>query len=166
MASSTTQETTLYKALILTKDITENKIVVKQADGLTLQHFSYQCGRKRTASGVPYGPTVPSYLDFTIRVSAKGQGKVYFERAGLNMPFRYTFLFNATFDSKKKNILSDYDDAMIVTGYIVEMEEFFDPPKGESSDEQSLLRCRLLLCSISYLGTTGTKPVQLTITED
>ena len=79
------------------------------------------------------------------------------------MPFRYTFLFNATFDSKKKNKLSVYEDGMVVTGYIVELEEFFDEPVGDSSDEQSLLRCRLLLCNIIYLGTN---PVKLTITED
>ena len=163
MASSNTQEATLFKALILTKDITEDKVVVKQADCLTLQHFSYQCGRKRTSSGIPYGPTTPSFLDFTIRVTAKGQGKVYFERAGLNMPFKYTFLFDAKFDTTGAKKLSEYGDAMVITGYIIEMEEFFDEPQNENSDEQSLLRCRLLLCNIIYLGT---KPVKLTITED
>ena len=154
---------TLLKALILTKDITESKVVVKQADCLTLQHFSYQCGRKRTASGIPYGPTVPSYLNFTIRITDKEQEKGFLERAGLNEPFRYSFLFNATFDTSRHKKLSDYEDAMVVTGYIVEMEEFYDEPQVGSTDEQSLLRCCLLLCNISYLGSN---PVTLTITED
>lgn len=158
-------------ALILSKDISEG-IVVGRDDGITVQDFSYKCSRRRTDAGIPYGPTVPSYLDFTIRVAAAESEKVFFERSGLNKSFRYTFLFNAKFNGKN-NKLSGYDEAMIVSGYIVEMEEFFDQPvmsfdtEGKPivfSDEQQLLRCRLLLCGIEYLGDERSS--KLTITED
>lgn len=151
------------KALILTKDISEQGIVVRQPDCLTLQHFNYQCSRRRTDDGIPYGPTVPSYIDFTVRVTDKAQGKAFFERVGLNKSFRYSFLFNASFASKKK--LSDYEDAMVITGYLVEMEEFYDQPRNpEEYSEQLLLHCRLLLCSIDYQGSKDS--LTLTITED
>ena len=91
---------TMLDAIILTKDISESGINVFKTDRFTVQQFSYRCGRSRTSSGIPYGPTTPSYLDFTVRVTAKEQGKVFFERAGLNKPFRYSLLFNAAFDTK------------------------------------------------------------------
>ena len=162
---------TMLSAIILTKDISDDSITVYQSDKLTLQHFSYQCSRKRTASGIPYGPTVPSYLDFTVRVTEKEQGKAFYERAGLGQPFRYSFLFDAVFEDEE---LKSYKDAMVVTGYIIESEDFFDQPEITGydendkpvyfSDEQQLLRCRLLLCGIEYMGKTTS--LKLTITED
>ena len=150
------------KALLVAGDITEKGIKVRRTDCFTVQHFSYGCRRLRNDEGAPYGPTVPAYLDFTIRVAAGEKEKVFYDRILRSETFRYSFLFNGSFNDKQ--YLSTYDDALVATGYIVDMEEIHGDPSPGPSPEQTLLRVRLLLSKLSYVGTE--RVMELTITKD
>lgn len=151
------------KALLVTENIAEQGINVWQQNSFTVQHFSYECQRRRNDSGVPYGPTLPAYLDFTVRVSSDNNGKVFFERMRINETFPYSFLFNASFNDMRR--LSECEDAMVATGYIVDLEELFESaPASDGSAEQMLIRARLLISNLAYLGRERT--LDLTITND
>lgn len=150
------------KALLITEDITEQGVSVWQSNCYTVQHFSYECRRRRNESGVPYGPTTPSYLDFSVRIANAESGKVFFERMKTYQSFPYSFLFNASFNDMRK--LSECEDAMVATGYIIDLEETYDKPQEDGVQEQMLLRGKLLLCNIAYLGRD--KKMKLTITQD
>ena len=151
------------KALLVTEDITEQGINVLQDNGFTVQHFRYECRRNRNAAGHPYGPTLPAYLDFTVRVSSGEAGKVFFERLRANETFPYSFLFNANFNGMRR--LSECQDAMVATGYIIDLEESYDKDPGDDgSAEQMLIHARLLLSNLAYLGRENV--LKLTITND
>ena len=150
------------KALLITEDISEQGVNVWQDNCFTIQHFSYQCRRKRNESGTPYGPTVPSYLDFKVRVADKDQGKVFFDRMGSGKSFPYSFLFNADFNDMRR--LSQCEDAMVATGYIVDIEEVCERPQDSGEGNQMFLCGRLLLCNLAYLGRE--KVLKLMITND
>ena len=151
------------KALLVTENITEPGVVVWQNNSFTVQHFSYMCCRHRDDSGTPYGSTIPAYLDFTVRIAAGSSAKVFYERMRQNESFPFSFLFNASFNDMRK--LSEYEDAMVATGYLIDMEETFDKsPVEDGSQEQMLVRGRLLLSNIAYLGRE--KVLKLTITND
>lgn len=150
-------------ALLVTDDISEQGVNVWKDNCFTVQHFGYQCSRKRTETGHPYGPTVPSYLDFTVKVEDKADGKVFYERMKSYKPFPYSFLFNANFDTRRGG-LSSCEDALVAFGYIVEVEEIYSAPRAGGQGEQALLRGRLLLSRINYPGRERT--LTLSITHD
>ena len=140
------------KAMLVTEDVLNQKdISVSQSNAYTVQHFSYECKRDRTSAGEPYGPTLQSFLDFTIRVSSEESAKLFFERLYINQPFPYSFLFNATFNGIK--MLSQCQDALVARGYIVSAKEVYD--------SQMLLQVRILLSKISYLGTENNLELQI-----
>lgn len=151
------------KAVLVVEDIMEQGISVWQGNCFTVQHFSYSCSRRRNNAGAPYGTTLPSYLDFTVKVASDNNGKVFVDRMRLDETFPYSFLFNARFNEKSR--LSEFEDAMVATGYVVDVEECYDTEQNaEQSAEQMLIRVRLLLSNIAYLGEERT--LRLMITKD
>lgn len=151
------------KAMLVTEDITESGVNVRQENCFTVQHFSYECSRRRNSAGEPYGPTVPSFLTFTVKVASDNNGKVFFDRIIGSETFRYSFLFNASFNDMRA--LSGFQDAMVATGYIVDLEEIYESvPAGDGSSEQMLIRAKLLLCNLAYVGRESI--LNLIITND
>lgn len=153
----------MLKAMLVVEDISDPGVQVRIDNGFVVQHFSYECHRQRNDAGTPYGPTVPSYLDFIVKVASEDSGKVFFDRMQRNETFPYSFLFNASFNNIRR--LSDCEDAMVATGYIVDMEESFESaPAEDGSSEQMLIHARLLISNLTYLGKERT--MKLIITND
>ncbi len=151
------------KALLVTADMTEQGVNIWQTNCFTVQHFSYFCNRARNLDGKPYGPTVPAYLDFTVRISAGDSCRIFYERLLVRTAFPFSFLFNASFNEMRK--LSACDDALVARGYLIDVQETFETLKTEDgSQEQMLLHGRLLLSNISYPGRE--KVLKLIITND
>ena len=145
------------KAILIPEDFSEITRV-SQEKCLTLQHFDYKCQRSRNEEGIPYGSTVSVTLNCTIRTTCDLQ--VYYDRLKSNSPYTYTFVFNAIFDTQK--CLSDYEDAMIVSGYIIDIEENFDSATNENGeDEQMLINIKILLSNITYVGKNSNKTLSI-----
>ena len=145
------------KALLIPEDFTEMKGVA-QEKCLTVQHFDYKCQRCRNEEGVPYGSTVSVILSCTIRTVNSLQS--YYDNLKSNNPNTYTFVFNAVFDEQKK--LSDYEDAMIVAGHIINIEEEFNSASNEDGEsEQILFNVKILLSSITYVGKNSNKKLSI-----
>ena len=146
---------TLYsnelKAFVVPEDFLENPKKVLKENCLTVQHFDYECEHKRNASGEVYGPTEPVILKFTVRVNSPKHAKVFYNNLLVNNSSSYSFLFNATFNSNQR--LSDYEDGMVVNGYVVSVEENYSTGKNATGeDEQILLDVTILARSVTYMG--------------
>ena len=77
--------------------------------------------------------------------------------------FPYSFLFNATFNASRR--LSECQDAMVVTGYVVDVEETYESALSEDGEaEQMLINAKILMSNIKYLGRE--RNLQLTMTND
>ena len=151
------------KALLVVEDITEQGVNVWRDNCFVIQHFHYDCHRRRNDAGEPYGPTVPAYLSFTVRVTSDNNGKILFERMQSHDTFPYSFLFNATFNASRR--LSECQDAMVVTGYVVDVEETYESALSEDGEaEQMLIHAKILMSNIKYLGRE--RYLQLTMTND
>lgn len=118
-----------------------------------VQHFSYKCQRNRNDAGIPYGSTIPTELKFTILLGSSKDSKQFYQQLTLNELFEHTFIFNPSFDDSSKAYLKYYEDAMIVKGYVVDVDEDFDT-KGTDDNEDNLIQIEvtLLLSSITYQG--------------
>lgn len=141
------------KALLVTEDISEVARVA-QDKCLTLQHFDYKCQRSRDDEGKPYGSTISVTLNCTMR-STDGM-RVFYDRIKSIATHNFTFVFNATFDDQR--FLADYEDAMIVSGYVTDIEEDFDSSTdGLETGEQMLIHVKILLSRITYVGRISNK---------
>ena len=151
------------KAMLVMEDVTEQGVSIVQNNSFTVQHFSYGCTRKRDHAGVPYGPTVPSYLDFSVRVTADDSAKQFFERMYSRDAFPFSFLFNASFNENRR--LTECQDALVARGYLIEVEETCDTSgQDAAASGQMLIKGRLLLSQLIYAGSD--KNLTLTITND
>ena len=139
------------KAIVVAEDFLENPMSVLKENCLTVQHFDYQCEHKRNASGEVYGPTEPVILKFTVRVNSPKHAKVFYSNLLSNSYFNYSFIFNATFNANQR--LGDYEDGMVVNGYVVSVEENYSTGKNQTGeDEQILLDVTILARSVTYMG--------------
>ena len=136
------------KAVLFLEDITEG-VPMRQAEGYTIQHFDYNYYRTRDHEGNPYGGSNTSLMDITIKtISADGYKELY-RRLHSRELYSCTIVFNATYDGFR--ILESYADAMVVNGYIVEIEEVFDTMTKKR--QGMMLSMKILLHSLDYLGT-------------
>ena len=76
----------------------------------------------------------------------------------------FSIVFNATFRTDEgENTLSDYDSGLVVTGYVISVDEVFDASHPETSpffseeEEENvnlmMTGIRLLTKSITYIGS-------------
>lgn len=138
------------KALVAVENVLEMSAIL-QDHCMTVQRFDYDCERERNSSGETYGPTNPVVLEFTIRVNDPADARPFYSYLTSNSHFQLSFLFNATFNDNKR--LKDYEDGMVVDGYVVSVDEDYSASKNElANDEQMLLTVKVLLLNTTYLG--------------
>lgn len=159
-------------AVLSPSNVIEEGVNISKADCFTVQHFSYECSRRRNSAGIPYGQTLPSYLDVIINSDAKNKGKVLFNRIKNSTTDAFSFIFNTTFLTDGS--LASYGDVIVAFGYIVDVEESFvrasekSQEQGEGQDQapvvQMLIHARILLSKMVFKGAGTSKT--LTITND
>ncbi|WP_071133716.1 hypothetical protein [Millionella massiliensis] len=155
------------KAMLFFQDVTESMYPPKKEEGFTLQSFSYECARARNSQGIPYGPTRAGILRFALKSLPDGYLKELYLRLKENTPSSFTVVFDATFSPSDTDgrVLSDYDNALIVTGMVVNVNEAYDVLNlytgdddgrvGRSTNELMTTTVEFLLQSISYVGNNN-----------
>ena len=139
------------KAIVVPEDFLENPKNVLKENCLVVQHFDYQAEHKRNSAGEVYGPTEPVMLKFTIRVNSPRHARVFYSNLLSNAHSNYSFLFNATFKSYQR--LADYEDGMVVNGYVLSVEENYSATRSiTGEEEQILLDVTILTRSVTYMG--------------
>lgn len=149
------------KALVFAGNIKERGINIFQGDCATVQQYLYKCMRTRNAWGHPYGPTHSTYMEFSVRNFSDGWAGNFMKQMKSNIPEDYTFVYNATFDCNRR--LDDYDDAMVVRGYVVDLRESCENHANTDGTEgQMTLKVKILLCNIMYIGSTSDLTLEIT----
>ena len=137
------------KGMVVKEDLSNPRASVNGRNCATLQHFAYECHRERNWEGYPYGSTMPVLMDLVVKVSQTATGKEFYENMDTNEPMVFTVLFDNTFAGKK--VLDDYQNALIVRGYVVDIEEEFDKNPGSGGrHNMMLLRVKTLVSNICY----------------
>lgn len=139
------------KAIVVAEDFLENPKNVLKENCLLVQHFDYVAEHRRNSAGEVYGPTEPVKLKFTIRVNSPRHARVFYNNLLSNAHSNYSFLFNATFNSYQR--LADYEDGMVVNGYVLSVEEDYSATRSiTGEEEQILLDVTILTRSVTYMG--------------
>ena len=147
---------TLYsnelKAVVVMDNFLDNPMNVLKEHCMTIQHFNYECVHKRNESGDIYGTVDPVILEFVVRANSSRQARAFYKELVSNEPTNFSFLFNVTYNENQR--LNDYEDGMVVNGYIVHIEEEYSSRAGQSgSNTQIALQVKILSRSVTYLGT-------------
>ena len=147
------------KATLFFDDFSEVK--VKKEQGFTLQQFNYECSRKRNNMGMPYGPTRTTILRFLIKSLPDGYLKEIYKRLDENADSSFSIVFNATFrmDENGENTLNDYDSALIITGFVINVDESYgeDPQTSKATANLMMTDVGFLTKSITYVGSDNYK---------
>ena len=145
------EPTNSQRVLLYLADKTESKPAINNTNGLVIQRFGYESKREHHAEvGKTYHLEDATIIHFSIRVNKPADVKPLQDHMNQPDKYTYTFLFNPNFQSADTYT---YDDAMMVSGYIVDMEmEYVKQTTDEKIQEQILLHVKLLLNTITFFG--------------
>jgi len=151
------------KAVFYAGNILEEDVLnVMKERCMTIQDFSYQLKRSRDKAGIPYGPTTSTILTFTLRMLHPNDTKQFYIWLNDAHPYSCTFLFNASFT--ENNRLKSYEDAMVVNGYVVDIEDDYNSAlMADGSAEQVVVTVKMLVNTIVYKGQNDQNDRKLTI---
>lgn len=139
------------KAVVWADNYLNNPMSVLKENCLTVQNFSYDCVHRRNDADELFGSMEPVILEFKVRVNAPHHASSFYHGLTLETPSDFSILFNATFNSSGR--LSSYDDGLVATGFVVQVEEEYHAGQDDSGKfEQMLLNVKMLLRSVVYLG--------------
>lgn len=147
---------TLYsnelKAVVVMENFLDNPKNILKENCMTVQHFNYECVHKRNDAGKIYGAINPVTLEFVVRINSPRQAKTFYKELVSNEHCHFSFLFNVTYNDNQR--LSNYEDGMVVNGYIVHIEEEYTSRTNQAgSSTQIELHVKILSRSVTYLGS-------------
>ena len=141
----------LLRAMLVAEDITMVKEGITKDKCYVVQHYAYSSQRDRVGSLMMSGVEDSSFIDLVIRIADSGTAKQFYQQMTESEPFAYSILFNASFNANER--LTGFDDAIMVKGFIVDIEEIINTSALDTQDDtQVLMKVRLLLSTITYLG--------------
>ena len=148
------------KAVVVMADIREEGGSITRDKCMSVEHFDYRLERKRDYEGRTYAGNEQAMLCFTVRLNSAEQAKPFYEQMTSQENSPLTFIFNAFYSETKR--LTDYDDALVVEGYVVDVEEDFRSAiLNNPNEEQIVLRARVLTHSITYIGAGNNKTIYI-----
>ena len=137
------------KAVLFTDNFLDQPANLVKSNCYTVQDYRYHCYRERDEFRNPYGTILSEYLDFSVIVSNVRGTKIFYERLEDPESNYFSFVFNASFNEIGR--LTDYEDGLIVKGYVIDIEEKC-LNDDENSQEQLLLHVKILFNQLSFLG--------------
>ena len=117
---------------------------------MVVQRYDYTFQRNRNAYGEPYGRISGSSLTLTIRVGSRDSLRLFYQQLKQPYSATYSLLFDATYDAQ--GYLVERSGALLVEGYIVDIQEHFDRDQADDEGEQMSLVCEILLTGVTCEG--------------
>ena len=137
------------KVILFPDNYLEQAYITKEKC-IAVQHYDYTFQRNRNAYGEPYGRISGGLLTLTIRVGSRDSLRLFYQQLKQHYSATYSLLVYATYDAQ--GYLAERSGALMVEGYIVDIQELFDRDQANESGEQMSLVCEILLTSVTCEG--------------
>lgn len=148
------------KGIFVAHDVSDSTCRISRAQCLTLQHYQFDCERQLNEQGMPFGRTLPSTLSFTVRVIDNDDCRSFYKWLVDHQIHDFSIVFNASYDTLQ--YLSDWDAALVATGYMMEVDEQFSSWNGRQAENQQMtVKMKVLLSEIRFLGESGDKTIEI-----
>lgn len=143
-------------------DVNAMQSSILKGNGFFVQNFSYNSTREHNdLQGHTYHIEDATIVDVTLRLNTADHPKPFMEQIKAPDMHAYSFLFNPTYT--KFGRLEKMDDAMVVNGYIVDIEEEYKLAPEKDTQEQMLMHVKLLANKILFLGKSKEKNLELNV---
>ena len=119
--------------------------------------YSFQCSRSLNDLGLPYGPTLPSILEFTLKAGKAEKLKPFYEQLSSPKTSTYNFLFDPTFrvigyDSSSNQLkLKTISDGMTVRGNLIDLVDVYSTNVNDEAN-QMMVTVKVLINEIVFFG--------------
>lgn len=155
---------TNLKAILVMEDLSNGSFQFSQQDCLTIQQFHYVCNRGKNDEGIVGGLTGSSMMTMNVRLHELSENKRFYDGLISRVPSPFTILFNAEFNSDGK--LKDYENAMTVFGYIVDVQEHFSTLTNKEEAAPMSIHVEIQLTKMLFHGKDSTKTLTIIHTEE
>lgn len=126
----------------------------------TVQTFNYEFSRNINAYGRAYGGSSGGMVTLTLRAGTRFEFRDYYECLTMNEPRAFSLIYNAVFDDY--GVLSDYDGGIIISGYVVSLDEIYNRKRADTEGEQMFLKMDILISKIGYVGVNNSLDMSFT----
>ena len=137
------------KVILFPDNYLEQAYITKEKC-MAVQHYDYTFQRNRNAYGEPYGRISGGSLTLSIRVGSRDSLRLFYQQLKQPYSATYSLLFDATYDAQ--GYLAERSGALLVEGYIVDIQELFDRDQANEAGEQMSLLCEILLTGVTCEG--------------
>ena len=147
------------KAVLLQGDILEDNVKYGQKDCQTVLVFDYNFERNCNSKGIPFGATINPVVGFTLRITDDLKVKSFFSLLKSEDIVEFSFVFGITFDSDSK--ISNYENAVVVRGYVVGIEQDYSYGASSEGAFQKKLNVKFLALDVTYSGSQSNKTLDI-----
>lgn len=143
------------KAVFLKGNILDDDARFSQYDCLTAQRFDYNFERTCNSKGIPFGSTTHPVVSFSLRFMDDLKVKSFFSLINSMDVAEFSFVFGVTFDENRR--ISSYENAVVVRGYVVGLEQDYTYNVSSEGEFQRLLNVEFLALDVTYAGSQSNK---------
>lgn len=143
------------KVLFVVGNVLDENRKWTQEGMLTVQKFDYAFSRTCNSNGIPFGATTNPIVEFTLKFMAENKVKSLVDDIMSRSEDEFSFLFNAQFDQQRK--LENFENAVVVRGYVVDMEQMFAATESNNENQPMELKVKVLASDLTYAGSQSNK---------
>lgn len=135
------------------EDISDPSVIVDLNKCFLVEHYRYGANRSLDERGIPYGETVLTTLELTIRVLDSDICNSLYKYIEKDVPIVYSIIFDVFDHQYPKSY-----DGISFRGYIVNINEIFN----SGGDGHILFILTILLNRVTYVGKDSIKQLFIT----
>lgn len=147
------------KTVLLIGNILDDNVRFGQEDCVVVQKFEYVFERTCNTNGIPTGTTINPVVEFSFKFMDDAKPKSLFKYLNSMELIEITFLFNVSYNDNRK--ISDYDNAIVMKGYVVEVEQDYHYSGTNGEESQRIMKVKLLAADVTYVDDRSCKTLVL-----
>lgn len=128
---------------------------VPKSKCMVVQSYEYMLCRSRNAYGEAYGTGSGNIVTIKVRVSSRDSLKVFYDRLSNMSSTCLTLIYNVHYDDQGFVTEYGHDGALVIDGYIIDIEEVYGRSKTERDNEEIMLSLKFLTNSMEMVGSNN-----------
>lgn len=136
------------KAILFNDNLLEAEYV-QRSQCYIIQHYDFSLNRSRDITGQPYDFDGGNTLMLSLRIGSTQNLTPFYQMLKNERMTAFSIVFNATFDYV--NMLGDYDSAIVIEGYVVDISENI-VRQGVNDQSPDTIQMSILMKNVNYVS--------------
>jgi len=142
------------KVVLYPDNFLDHNQIVPKHRCMTVQSYEYEIARNRNAYGEAYGSGSGNVVTIKVRVGSRDSLKVFYDRLTETFSSSLTLIYDVHYDDQ--GFVNEYghDGALVLDGYIVDIDETYGRSKSDRNNEEVTLTLKFLTNSMVVVGSS------------